>query len=215
MNWRKLPARIEDKLAQVATGLLGRRRLRRAGVEVSARAVTLGLPIVARCEGSRIVIGDDVVLCSQSRWTALGVSHPVVLRTLKPDALLSIGRGTGISGGSICAAVSIRIGERCLLGADVVIADTDFHSIDPTQREAGWSAIACAPVEIGDDVFIGTRATVLKGVRIGNGAVIGAGAVVTRSVPAGAIAAGNPATILARKTSGAPHCSTIVAAEPC
>ncbi len=215
MSWRKLPARIEDKLAQVATAWLGRRRLLRAGVEVSPRAQTMGLPIVARCEGSRIVIGDDVVLCSQSRWTALGVSHPVVLRTLRPGAFLSIGRGTGISGGSICAAVSVRIGERCLIGADVVIADTDFHSIDPAQREAGWPAIACAPVEIGDEVFIGTRATLLKGVRIGNGAVIGAGAVVTRSVPAGAIAAGNPATILARKASVAQSSSTIAASEPC
>ncbi len=215
MNWRNLPARIEDKLAQVATGLLGRRRLRRAGVELSARAVTMGLPIVARCEGSRIVIGDDVVLCSQSRWTALGVSHPIVLRTLAPNAFLGIGRGTGISGGSFCAAVSVRIGERCLIGADVVIADTDFHSIDPLQREAGWSAIASAPVEIGDDVFIGTRATILKGVHIGNGAVIGAGAVVTRSIPAGAVAAGNPAAILVRKTLGAAHASSTVAAEPC
>ena len=214
MNWRNVPARAEDKLSQLLTGMLGRRRLRLAGVELSARVVTMGLPIVARCEGSRIVIGDDVVLCSRSRWTALGVSHPVVLRTLKPDALISIGKGTGISGGSICAAISIRIGERCLLGADVVIADTDFHSIDPMQREAGWSAIACAPVEVGDDVFIGTRATILKGVRIGDGAIVGAGAVVTRAVPAGAIVAGNPAVVI-RARGGAASAPSTTAFASC
>ena len=196
MNWRNLPARVEDKLMQGVTGLLGRRRLRAAGVEVSARARIMGLPIVSRSEDSRIVIGDEVVLCSQSRWTALGVAHPVVLRTLRAGALLEIGRGTGISGGSFCAAQAIRIGERCLFGADVLVADTDFHASDPARRASGWDDIACAPVQIGDDVFIGARAVILKGVRIGDGAVVGAGAVVTRHVPAFAVVAGNPATIV-------------------
>jgi acetyltransferase-like isoleucine patch superfamily enzyme len=220
MNWRRLPARVEDKLAQIVHGALGRRRLLAAGVEMPGRSSILGRPIVARSEGSRIVVGDGVVLCSRSRWTALGVAHPVVLRTLRPGAVLSIGRGTGISGGSFCAALSLRIGERCLIGADVTIADTDFHSIDPALREAGWDAIACAPVEIGDDVFIGTRAVILKGVRIGDGAVVGAGAVVTRSLPAGAVAAGNPAVVL-RQRSRAPGETAAAAArelsgvEPC
>ncbi len=204
MNWLGLPARAEDKLAQVVTDALGRRRLRHAGVEVSTRARLMGLPIVSRCDDSRIMIGDDVVLCSHSRWTALGVAHPVVLRTLRAGALLAIGRGTGISGGSFCAAVSIRIGERCLLGADVLIADTDFHALDPARRETGWDDIACAPIDIGDDVFIGARAVILKGVRIGDGAVVGAGAVVTRSVPAHAVVAGNPAAIVRSRERGTP-----------
>ncbi len=196
MSRRSLPARAEDKLAQIVSGALGMWRLRRHGVEVSARARTMGVPIVERHDGSRIVIGDDVVLCSRSRWTALGVAHPVVLRTLRPGASIAIGRGTGISGGSICAAVSVAIGERCMVGADVTIADTDFHAVDAAIRDNGWNDVACAPVHIGDDVFIGTRALILKGVRIGSGATVGAGAVVTRDVPAFAIVAGNPARIL-------------------
>lgn len=196
MNWRKLPTRAEDKLAQIVADAHGRGRLRRAGAEVSARAKIMGAPIVARCGQSRIVIGDDVVLCSRSRWTALGVAHPVVIRTLRPGAFIGIGRGTGISGGSFCAALSIRIGERCLIGADALIADNDFHALDPTRRDAGWDAIACAPIEIGDDVFVGARAIILKGVRIGRGAVVGAGSVVTRSVPAFAVVAGNPAVVV-------------------
>ncbi len=202
MSWRMLPARAEDRLAQVVTGALGRRRLRRAGVEVSAGAKIMGVPIVSRCADSRIVIEDAVVLCSQSRWTALGIAHPVVLRTLRAGAFLGIGRGTGISGGSVCAALSIRIGERCLIGADVLITDTDFHALDPARRESGWVDIRCAPVDIGDDVFIGSRAVILKGVRLGDGAVVGAGSVVTRSVPAHAIVAGNPATIVRSSAQG-------------
>jgi acetyltransferase-like isoleucine patch superfamily enzyme len=196
MSWRRLPSRVEDKLDQLVSGLRGRWRLRGQRVELSRGAKIMGVPVVTRCEGSRIAIGEDVVLCSRSRWTALGVAHPVVLRTLRPGATLRIGRGTGISGGSICAAVSVTIGERCLIGADVTIVDTDFHALDPARRETGWDDVGCAPVHIGDDVFIGTRALILKGVRIGDGAVVGAGAVVTRSVPARAVVAGNPAQIV-------------------
>ena len=196
MSGRRLVSRAEDRLAQILTNAIGRLRLRRAGVELAGSAKTMGLPIVSRSADSRIVVEDDVVLCSASRWTALGVAHPVVLRTMQPGAVLHIGRGTGISGGSFCAARSLRIGQRCLIGADVLIADTDFHAIDPARRESGWDDVGCAPVHVGDDVFIGARAVILKGVRIGDGAVVGAGAVVTRSVPAGAMVAGNPARLL-------------------
>jgi len=49
---------------------------------------------------------------------------------------------------------------------------------------------------VGDDVVIGIGAMILKGVRIGAGARIEAGAVVTSDVPAGAVAAGNPARVV-------------------
>ena len=193
-----LLARAADKLLQLATHAIGAAHARAAGADVAAGARFMGPPIVTRCEGSRLFIGERVVLCSWSRWTALGVAHPVVLRTLTPGALLRIGCDTGISGGSFCAAVQIDIGERCLIGADVMISDTDFHSLAPEGRSTGtdWSRVGSAPVRIGNDVFIGARAVILKGVVIGDGAVIGAGSVVTRSVPARAVAAGNPARFL-------------------
>jgi len=52
------------------------------------------------------------------------------------------------------------------------------------------------PVVIEDDVWIGCRSIILKGVRIGRGAVIAAGSVVTKDIPAGAIAGGVPARVL-------------------
>jgi acetyltransferase-like isoleucine patch superfamily enzyme len=56
-------------------------------------------------------------------------------------------------------------------------------------------------VVIGDRVWLGTRAVVLKGVTIGDGAVVAAGAVVTRDVPAGAVVAGVPARVVGRADS--------------
>jgi len=103
-----------------------------------------------------------------------------------------------MSGTTICAARSVIIGDRCVIGANATIVDTDFHSIDPLDRASQVDAdlASCREVLIGDDVFIGGGSYILKGVRIGNGAVIGAGSVVTKDVPPLAIVAGNPARVV-------------------
>ena len=173
-------------------------RIAMAGADCHRSVRLIGVPIVQCVPDSTMSIEGGVVLCSSSRWTALGVSHPVILRTMRAGATLRIGRETGISGGAFCAAVKIDIGERCFFGADVIVCDSDFHSLDPQTRRNGddWSQIDVAPVRIGNDVFVGTRATILKGVDVGDGAVIGAGSVVVRSVPSRAVVAGNPASVI-------------------
>lgn len=88
----------------------------------------------------------------------------------------------------------IRIGRDGLFGAHIEIFDSDFHDLDPSRRRHGTQAMA--PVEIGDNVFIGMSAKILKGVTIGSDSVIGAGAVVASSIPSGVIAAGNPARVI-------------------
>lgn len=135
-------------------------------------------------------------MISRSSHTALGVNHPVILRTLMPGAVLRIGSGVRMSGTTVCAAEYVAIGDRCLFGANVTVADTDFHSLDPVTRSSPAEDAKHAshkPVEIEDDVFIGNASIILKGVRISKGAVIGAGSVVTKDVPAMTIVAGNPA----------------------
>jgi acetyltransferase-like isoleucine patch superfamily enzyme len=88
----------------------------------------------------------------------------------------------------------IVIGAYCLLGGGSRIYDSDFHSIDSGMRRSRPDpGIRSEGVELGDDVFVGAHATILKGVKIGLRAVIGAGAVVTKSVPGDEIWAGNPA----------------------
>jgi acetyltransferase-like isoleucine patch superfamily enzyme len=88
----------------------------------------------------------------------------------------------------------IRIGARGLFGANIEIFDSNFHDLDPARRHGGNPRMA--PVEIEENVFMGMSVKVLKGVTIGRDSVIGAGAVVSASIPAGVIAAGNPARVV-------------------
>jgi acetyltransferase-like isoleucine patch superfamily enzyme len=180
-----------------ALGYAGRRALARDGVETGPGVRAVGAPVVQRADDSRIVLGERVVLVSHTRWTALGVSRPVVLRTLRPGARIEVGADCGLSGATICAAVGVEVGVRVLFGADVLVCDTDFHPVDAVpRRNAPESAADAAPVRIGDDVFLGARSIVLKGVEIGAGTVVGAGSVVTRSLPPAVVAAGNPCRVL-------------------
>lgn len=171
--------------------------LKSLGLDLQGSVHFIGLPLVSLFQGSRIRISGGSHLCSRSFGTALGITHPLVLRTLTSEAKILIGERVGISGGSICSAKEIQIGSGCLIGADVLIADTDFHPLRPSERHDSQKAFAEAkPVQIMDNVFIGARVIVLKGVTIGTGSVIGAGSVVTQDIPAGCIAAGNPCRVI-------------------
>ena len=182
--------------------LLGSVALISSGSNRLGRVDAIGMPIVQVFPGSSICFGRDVSMISASFATALGVNHPVVLRTLRPGAQITIGDRVGISGGSICAAQLIEIGEDSMLGANVTIADTDFHSLRPHHRSGHTDpSIGTKSVIIGKRVFIGTNSVILKGVTIGDNAIIGAGSVVTRNVPANAIAAGNPCRIIRELTA--------------
>lgn len=175
-------------------------RLRAQGVELGSGVRFYGMPIVRMAKGSRIVIGDRTVLCSDSRFTALGVNHPVVLGTLYPGAEIVIGHDCGMSGGSICAAMRVELGNECLVGANVTIADTDFHAIEPNGRRFNNNPkkIGAAPIKISNNVFIGTGSVLLKGVHIGKNSIIGAGTVVSKDIASDVVAAGVPARILKR-----------------
>lgn len=201
LSWAGRPVRLVRSVLRRGASLAGRWRLRARGAWVGEGVECIGRPIVSG--SGRLRIGARTVLCSSASWTALGVSHPVILRTLRAEARIEIGEDCGLSGTSICAATSVQVGARCLIGADVIIADTDFHPLSVQgRRHAPIEAAACAPVVIEDDVFLGARSMVLKGVRIGAGAVVGAGSVVTRDVAPGTVVAGQPARPVGSVDSG-------------
>ncbi len=144
---------------------------------------------------SRIMIGTNFTAISRERDNSIGVPHKVIIRTVSDGAEIIIGRDVGVSGCVISAAKSIHIGDRVLIGSGALIFDSDLHPLESGIRHGRG---ACAPIVIEDDVFIGARAIVLKGVTIGKGAIVGAGAVVTKDVPPGVRVAGNPARIISR-----------------
>lgn len=162
------------------------------GEDISFR----GIPIITCKKGSLIKIGSKARIVSKSRYTALGVSHPTILRTQKEAAKIEIGSVFRASGVSICADESVTIGENVVVGSGAIITDTDFHSLNPAQRSSAGDRGKSAPVQIGSNVFIGANAIILKGVTVGAGAVVGAGSVVTKNIPPGSICAGNPAKVI-------------------
>lgn len=85
---------------------------------------------------------------------------------------------------------NIKIGKRVTIAHDVTILDYDGHQLNYDDHEIS------KPIIIGDNVWICTRATILKGVTVGEGAVIAAGAVVTKDVPPYSLVGGVPARVI-------------------
>lgn len=155
-----------------------------------------GFPIILLKKGSQITVGSDLTLISACYFSEPGINHPVILRTTTPSSQIIIGNHVGMSGASIVAGEKIQIGDGVLIGANVVISDTDFHPIMSNERRYSRTNIQTSPITIGDNVFIGMNSLILKGVRIGKNSVIGAGSIVTSDIPEDCIAAGVPARIL-------------------
>ena len=110
-------------------------------------------------------------------------------------------------GARIWSSGSIEIGDRVLISHGVNIFDSLTHPLKAGARHEQFKAITRTghpreidlgerPVSLGNDVWIGAGASILRGVSLEEGAIVGAGSVVTRPVPAYTIVAGNPAKIV-------------------
>jgi serine acetyltransferase len=94
----------------------------------------------------------------------------------------------------VCAQDSIEIGRDCLIAEHVTIRDQDHIFLG--QKPTRASGFVTAPIRIGDNVWLGAKVTVLKGITIGDNSVIGANSVVSRNIPANSVAVGNPARVI-------------------
>lgn len=139
----------------------------------------------------RITLGHNVGLNSFPD----GQLHRCVLKTYTDTAEISIGEHVKVNGAMIYAREHVSLGDYCLLGPGVVIIDNDSHPpvLDAIERR---QAPPSAPVRIGNNVWIGMRSLITKGVSIGDNAIIAAHSVVTRDVPANTLVGGNPARVI-------------------
>ena len=95
-------------------------------------------------------------------------------------------------GARISASDEVVLGNGCMMAHGSYITDSDWHGIyDRVNRDS-----TVKPVRLGDNVWLGDRATVLKGVTIGDNSIVAASSVVTKDVPANVIVAGNPAIVV-------------------
>jgi len=170
-----------DRRAEVGEGLRLGLNARLVAPEEDERRVRVGRDCairgILRCDGrgritlgERVYVGDDVILSAMNH---------------------------------------VEIGAGTMLAHGTQVFDNDTHPVDADEREAHFKAIlrigpavdpkiATSPVRIGRRCWIGFGGTVMKGVAIGDEAIVGAGAVVVTDVPAGAMAAGNPARVVKR-----------------
>lgn len=113
---------------------------------------------------------------------------------------IEIGDNTNIGDyAHITAAREVRIGNGVLTGRYVYISDNNHGGSDEATlhlRPADRELLIKGPVVIGNNVWIGDKASILSGVTIGEGAIIACNAVVTKDVPPYSVAAGVPARII-------------------
>lgn len=105
------------------------------------------------------------------------------------NATLTLGNGYINFDSKIYCYNNIKIGNKVFISEGVTIIDSDVHNINNRDNVS-------APIVIGDNVWIGINATILKGVSIGDGAIIAAGSVVTKDVPPRTLVGGVPAKII-------------------
>ncbi|MGI8695140.1 MAG: acyltransferase [Mycobacteriales bacterium] len=147
-----------------------------------------GARVRARRGFGRLIIGP---------WVHIGAGTSIRCHegTMRIGAKAVFGADVTVNG-----YLDIEFGAATLIADDVYVCDFDHRTGDRT-RPIKDQGIVTAPVRIGPEVWIGTKAVVLRGVRIGRGAVIAAAAVVNDDIPAYAVAAGIPAHVV-RERSG-------------
>ena len=167
-------------------------RLERIGRITKDGRVKLNVPLM--CDGAgRVILGSNVKV--GFREAALFGDGMVRLQARSADALITVGPGTSFSNNvQVIAQKCVTIGANCLIGDAALIVDSDFHNLNAEGRHRD-SGLA-ADVVLEDNIFVGSRAIIMKGVTIGKDSVIGAGSVVVSSIPSGVIAGGNPAKVL-------------------
>ena len=130
----------------------------------------------------------------------VALDRGVTLLATNDTARIVIGQSCYINRQTMLdASELIEIGANTMIGPFCYITDHD-HTFGPG-LVPGETPLVSSPTRIGKRCWLGAHVSILKGVAIGDGTVVGAGSVVTKSLPAGVVAAGNPAKVLREMAS--------------
>lgn len=153
-----------------------------------------------------IKIGDNFEFTSGGNINPISRNIRGALYVRLEKSQIEIGDNVGISSACLWAQDSITIGNNVNIGGDCLIMDNDAHPHDFLKRRNSYleqvgletclNDIPAAPIVIEDDVWIGARCQILKGVHIGARTIIAAGSIVTKDIPADVLAGGIPCRII-------------------
>ena len=166
-------------------GKLGKNKIKISGnnniVYVSKNSILRDCNIFIKGNNNTLYIGDDCVVNNTS----------IILDN--EGAEIRIGNKTSIAKAQIVSLepYNIEIGEDCMLSYDIEIRNTDSHKI--YDKNTNMRINEGNSVKIGNHVWLGMRAVILKGVTIEDNSIVAAGSIVTKDVKANTIVSGNPA----------------------
>ncbi|MEM8705071.1 MAG: acyltransferase [Actinomycetota bacterium] len=178
-----MPVRnLRHDLYQIRANLRAARKFRHAK-HLGKRCRVYG-KLIVRPWGT-MIIGDRVRFTAEVLPTEVGVAE---------GAELTIGSNVFVNyGTSIGVGKKVTIGDDVLIGTGCIIIDSDFHRLEPDRRNERDEP---EPITLENNVWLGNRVIVHKGVTIGQDSVIAAGSIVTKDVPPGQIWGGAPAKFI-------------------
>jgi acetyltransferase-like isoleucine patch superfamily enzyme len=147
-------------------------------ISISKNVKFRGITFIYVSKRGKLIIGDVIFGSKVLNPTQRNLNKIIVGGV----GQLEIGNNVGMSGISIGCYESVKIGDNVIIGGDVLIIDSNFHSSDYYDRRTDGGVIKTSPIFIGNDVFIGARSIILKGVIIGDRTIIGAGSIIRKSV---------------------------------
>ncbi len=168
-----------------------------ADVSIGARVRVTFRPWTANVLrlGAGTLVEDDVRV--QLKGGSIQVGQRVQLRRstlLNVEGVLDVGDDTIVSWGCVVhCRESVTLGPRVLVGEYSTFADSSHFFTDPA--ETAWHNVRSAPIEVGPGCWLGAKATVARGARIGAHSIVGANTVVVGEVPEGSLASGVPAVV--------------------
>jgi acetyltransferase-like isoleucine patch superfamily enzyme len=216
MSWAKAIQRArEDPRLAIEVGMaLARGQYYRLLFRLRGQRVVIGSGF--QVTGKLDIRGPGTVIFGDRCQVISSRLAPTTPFTHAPEAVIRFGDEVLLTGTRLGCQHKIEVGNRTGL-ADCRVMDTDFHRPDAREGRRYDTSGGAKPILIGQNVWVGAGAMVLKGVKIGDNAVVGAGSVVIGNVPPDAVVFGNPARVFwrfpAARAKAAPE-AVAAAADP-